>query len=663
MDRVFGGHSGLGGKRSMLRMHKSGKLPRRTSGSVRVLGFSIDRLSFRLAVGITLLIVAPLAAGFYLLSQRQYSRGIEARLRAAQSENRILEVALRHRMVERDTALLESVLREVASHPEVRSIMIVDHDGEVRISSDQSTIGEQMSRDSPTCLVCHAMDPTSRERWVLVESQDGGVLRTVQPIANRPECHRCHGSLPQYNGMLLLDISLAELEAQLNRDRAAILVGSGLLALLLLAGVGFLVRHLIFKRLTRVGHAARSIAAGNLTERIPLEGDDLISALALDFNEMTRSVSKLIADVQQQEAQLTSVMNSLDDGLVVLDPDGRVVASNRSFSRRVGIAPQSLQASRCHDAVAGRLPCCQAGQECPASICVTTGKVQRTMFRVPSARGETERVDEVYTSPVLDSGGQVVQVVEVWRDITERVKEEERLAEIERLVSLGVLASGFSHEVNTPLASMLTCAESMIGRLDEADIGEIAADLLPSIRESAEIIRKQVLRCRKTTDQFLRFSRGIPPSIDPINLGEHVAEVVTLVRPTARESNVELRCEPPDRCPSVRANAEVVQHVVLNLLVNAIQSCAPDGGQVEILFEMEGRPRVLVQDSGCGIRAEDRKYLFEPFRSRKPQGTGLGLFLSRTLMRRFGGDVRLVDSALTAGSCFEIVFELTADAE
>jgi PAS domain S-box-containing protein len=509
--------------------------------------------------------------------------------------------------------------------------MIVDHDGEVRISSGRSLIGEKMPKDSPTCLVCHRKGPTSRERWILLEDHDGGVLRTVQPIENRPECHGCHDPGERYNGMLLLDTSLAELEAELARDRTGILMGSALVALLLLSGVGFLVRSMILKRLARVGRGARSIAAGDLSERVPAEGDDVISALACDFNEMARSIAKLINDVQQQEAQLTSVMNSLDDGLVVLDSVGRVVACNRSFSRRVGLTPERLQATRCHDAVAGKLPCCQPGQECPVSLCVTTGDVQRAVFRVPSATGETERVDEVYTSPVLDTRGEVVQVVEVWRDITERVKEEERLAEIERLVSLGVLASGFSHEVNTPLASMLTSAESVIGRIDEADPEEPSNGLLGSIRESADIIRKQVLRCRKTTEQFLRFSRGVPPSIDPIDLGVHVAEVV--------------------------------QHVLLNLLVNAIQSCPGEGGLVEVLFDLDENARVLVRDSGCGIRAEDRKTLFEPFRSNKPRGTGLGLFLSRTLMRRFGGDVRLVDSTLAGGSCFEILFRFAMEPE
>lgn len=623
---------------------------------MRVFGIAFDRLTVRLAIGIAVLIVAPLGVGLYFVSQRQFDRGIAARQRAAESENRILEVALRHQMIDRDSSLMTAVLREVASHPEVRDVMIVDHEGEVRISSRASRVGEKLGRDSPTCLVCHAKDPVERDRWVRLGGATGDILRTVRPIENRPECHSCHGSKARFNGMLLLDISLDQLERELNRDLTSIAIGAAVLALLILSGVGLLVRTLILKRLAGVGGAARQIAAGNLSERVPVGGDDVITALATDFNEMARSVSRLVAEVQEQEAQLSSVMNSLDDGLLVLDREGRVVACNRSFSRRVNTTPEALLTTSCHDSVSGLLPCCQEGQGCPVARCIATGEVQRAVFRIRTPDGETSRVDEVYASPVLDDRGTVVQVVEMWRDITERVKEEERLAEIERLVSLGVLASGFSHEVNTPLASMLTSAESVIARIDESRGGAVSADLLPAIRESAQVIRTQVRRCRQTTDLFLRFSRGIPPSLEPLDLGARVAEVVALVHATAQENRVSVRLEPPAEPPIVAANAEVVQHVVLNLLVNAIQSCAPDGGRVDVSIDVDDDVRIRIRDSGCGIAAEHRTHLFEPFRSQKPQGTGLGLFLSRAFVRRFGGDVRLVESELGVGSCFEVVF-------
>jgi len=264
------------------------------SSPVRVFGLTFDRLTLRLSVGVALLVILPVSAGLYVFSKRQFDRRIEARRLAAAAENRVLEVALRHQMMERDPSLLTAVLREVASQPEVRDIMIVDHDGEVRIASREERVGERFAKDSPTCRVCHAIDPAERSRWVRVPEDRGEVLRTVQPIENRPECYRCHDRAERYNGMLLVDISLEALKGELSRDLTLMAVGGGILILLLLAGVGLLVRSLILRRLARVRRASRSIAAGNFSERVPIDGDDVITGLAVDFNEMVRSVNALV---------------------------------------------------------------------------------------------------------------------------------------------------------------------------------------------------------------------------------------------------------------------------------------------------------------------------------------------------------------------------------
>jgi PAS domain S-box-containing protein len=609
-----------------------------------------------MAVGVALLVVIPLGGGLYLLTSRHYDNAIEARRRAAALQNQVLETALRHQMIDKDFSLVSSILQEIGAQPDVQRAMILNHEGEIRVASDVSQVGQALSRQSATCLVCHARQPEDRELSVLLEEPSGRVLRNVLPIENRSECYECHDPAQRLNGILILDISLASLHAELKQEATWIFVGGTLLALLLLGGVGLLVRHLILKRLGGLGRTARRIAAGDLSKRAPTEGGDVIASLAGDFNHMAEAVTELVGEVRGQEAQLTSVMNSLSDGLVVLDCDTRVVACNRSFCERVESDAGGIRGRRCREATGDRLPCCASEEECLTARCAATGESQRAVFQVQTENGDVARVEEVYASPIFDGEGRVSQVVEIWRDITERVKEETRLAEIERLVSLGVLASGFSHEVNTPLASMLTCADAVVGRIDDASSGDDAGEILPSIRAHAATIREQVLRCRKITEQFLRFSRGIPPSIEPMDLHQRVEEVVALVAPTAREACVTVRVAQDGPLPAVKANAEVVQHVLLNLLVNAIQSCGDRGGVVTVGYRTAPDIRVIIQDTGCGIAPEDRRHLFEPFRSRKPQGTGLGLFLSRRSMRRFGGDVTLEESTVGEGSCFHVVF-------
>ena len=132
--------------------------------------------------------------------------------------------------------------------------------------------------------------------------------------------------------------------------------------------------------------------------------------------------------------------------------------------------------------------------------------------------------------------------------------------------------------------------------------------------------------------------------------------IISLAQPTARGAGILLELQTDGPVPPVTANTEVVQHVVLNVLVNAIESFSQPGGTIVVRFLVDADVRIQIRDTGCGIPGDVQRHLFEPFRTKKPRGTGLGLFLSRTFMRRFGGDVRLVDSVVGRGSCIEIVF-------
>jgi len=617
-----------------------------------------ERLTVRLVGGLTLLIVFPLAAGLYLLSGFQYDYAVRARRGAAELETRLLETALRHDMLTRDPQLMSAILEEVGQQPEVKRAMVIDHSGLVKLSSRAAEVGIQTSQASPTCLVCHAETAAARQRWVIFREGGADVLRSVLPVENRPECHRCHGETAKLNGMLVLDVSLAPVQAQFRRSVGWIGGATAAVTFLMLGGVGWHVRRTVLSRLSKLGRTARAIADGALSERADAAGNDVIASLALDFNAMADATSRLIGEVRQREQQMSGVLNSLDDGLVVLGRDFRIVAANRSLSRWFGAYPETLRGQVCRHVAGHELPC-RDDPECPTARCLATGRLQQATFRLPATGSNDERVYEVYASPVYADDGSVGQVVEAWRDITDRLREEQHLAEIERLSSLGVLASGLSHEVNTPLATTLTCAEAIIDQLQDPGAAPVDRDTLEAIRGGACTIRDQVLRCRTITEQFLRFARGIPPATEPIDLRDVVESVMSLARPTARAAGVELALEGGASVPVVTANTEVVQHVVLNLLVNAIESCADAGGRVVAEFLVDTDVRLQIRDNGCGIPPEAQRRLFEPFRTAKARGTGLGLFLSRTFMRRFHGDVRLVDSVVGRGSSIEVVFPLT----
>jgi signal transduction histidine kinase len=249
--------------------------------------------------------------------------------------------------------------------------------------------------------------------------------------------------------------------------------------------------------------------------------------------------------------------------------------------------------------------------------------------------------------------------VEVWRDISERRAAEAHLAESHRLASIGTLASGFSHELNTPLATVLMCVEGIMREFAAAGDGTPDQE---HIRESASIAREQVLRCRGITQHFLRMARGQRAQGDIVDVQSVVTVVARLVEPTARVHSVTISVQTVPGI-HVRADEAELQHTIINLLLNAIQACKP-GGKVTLELALGGgnaeAVRIRVTDDGCGIAPEHRKRIFEPFFSMRQGGTGLGLFLSINFVRRWGGDI-LLESLAGKGSTFEVILPLLTD--
>ena len=148
------------------------------------------------------------------------------------------------------------------------------------------------------------------------------------------------------------------------------------------------------------------------------------------------------------------------------------------------------------------------------------------------------------------------------------------MAESHKLASLGLLASGFSHELNTPLATVLTCVEGILREVRTPDEGGTQPG---RIGDSAAIAREQILRCRGITQHFLRMARGQSSAGDIVELDSVVSAAARLVEPTARASGVTLAVEGAPPGLRVRADEASLQHAVINLLINAVQACRRGG--------------------------------------------------------------------------------------
>ncbi len=597
-----------------------------------------------LAIGITVAVSATFAVAAYFYSLHHFESLIETARTTAVAQGELIRSALEHQMMENDRSLIAEMIHSFGRQPRVENVMLLDRHGVAKYSSSPVTAPGDLLIGSPTCQACHRYPADQRGPSRVIETRGGTVLRTVVPVRNREACHQCHDPSHGVNGILILDLNVGEIRASMNQDLRWMIGGSGALTLLLIGAIAVVVRLVLLKRLQQFETTARLIAGGDLNRRVPIEGSDTISWLGREFNSMADSITGLLGEVRSQRERLETVINSIDDGILVLDPQRKVIAANDGFLRRSGGIREQVLGCCCRDTSLG---VCSAG-DCPTLDCLNSGSRQVRICERHNPDG-TVAWEEVHASPILDGSGRLIQVVEVWRDISDRRAAEARLAESHRMASLGMLASGFSHELNTPLATVLTCIESICR---ETHAGGNGTPDWNRVAQSATIARDQVLRCRGITQHFLRMSRGQTSPGDIVDLHAAVSAVTRLIEPTARAHSVKIDVGPVPQGIHVRADDAELQHSLINLLLNAVQACKP-GGSVTMAVDAGNPIRIRVTDDGCGIAPEHLRRIFEPFVSMRKGGTGLGLFLSLNFVRQWGGDIT-VESDPGRGSSFEL---------
>ncbi len=602
-------------------------------------------MTVSLTLGITAAVVVACGVAAYIYSAHYFKSTLEIERTNALAEGELIHTALEHAMLNNDRAEIAQMIERFGKQARVEQLILLDHDGVPRYSSAPLGHGEDFRIASPTCQACHRDPADRRESSRVIETRGGAILRTVLPIRNREECTRCHNPAQRINGVLILDYSAEEVRAGMTSDLRWMVAGTGALTFFIVGAIFIVIRVSVLRRLLRLETTARLVSQGDLNRRVPVEGSDTLAWLGREFNMMADSMAGLLGEVSAQRERLETVINSIDDGIVVLDPERRIIAANDAYLRRTGRERNQVVGCHCYQLGIGScdLP------DCPTLAYLKTGTQQ---VRICEHRGGNGTVawEEIHVSPIQNANGKTTHVVEVWRDISERRAAEANLAESHRLASLGVLSSGFSHELNTPLGTVLTCIE---GILRESSANRETAPDQAKIHDNASIAREQLLRCRSITQQFLRLSRGQRHAGTIVDLREAIEAAQRLVSPTARAHSVQILVHPIETSLNVRAGEAELQDLLINLLLNAVQASKP-GSQVEVEVRAGSDLRVRIRDQGCGIGQDYLKKIFEPFFSMREGGTGLGLFLSLNAVRNWGGDI-LVESAPGKGSTFEVV--------
>ncbi len=600
------------------------------------------RLTVRLTAAVILvllLIGVPFLLAFHTLRRAQE---LEALTEATDGLGQIVIDGLRSAMLVGQPHLLDEAVRRLADREQIEQVLLLDHTGELRVSSNEELEGQKLDREQGrTCAVCHRHGSSSPpSRTVVTGEGEGRVLRSMTIIPNEPECHVCHDPAIPVNGVLLMDLALGKTERRFLAGIGGTVILGTVMVLLTILVLVLLLRRMVHRPLNAVVETSQRIVAGDLDARVSIPGSGEFARVASRVNRMTTHLSRSIRTVETQHRELQSILDAVDDEIVVLDRDRRVVAANAAFQR---------ESERTNTGLAGQ----QSTEGNPVQRVFDTGRLQKSIVSSTLPDGR-ERVIEIHASPVRGPENDVTRAVEVRRDISERRQMEAAVAQSERLASLGLLASGLSHEINNPLGAIATSVEGLRRRLP-AEPG-ISTEAARGLDEVLARIGKEVDRGRIITHRLLKIARPPSSTRSLADVNHVVEDIVAVLSHDIKRSRITPRLELEPGLPPLRADGARLGQVVMNLTLNAIQAMADHGGELRIsTTSVNGSIQMEFEDSGYGIRAELFRRIFEPFFTTKPvgKGTGLGLFITHQIVSDMGGTVR-VTSEPDEGTCFTV---------
>ena len=405
------------------------------------------------------------------------------------------------------------------------------------------------------------------------------------------------------------------------------------------------------------GSAQRTIAVIGLGRTI---GGDFLSSedvelleslasyigIALQNASLYARLESKIGEFERLKEFNENIVESINVGILALDLDDRIESWNAqmeamyAFSRAEAIG-QSLRAVFPAEFV-----------EAIDNFRNEQGVHHLYKFRLTTRAGE-QRTANIAVAPLLSRDFVSVGRIILVDDITERVSLESQLAQADKLSSIGLLAAGVAHEINTPLAVISSYAQMLSKQLkSDTRLGPVL-----------DKITQQSFRAAEIANGLLNFSRTSTTEFRETNLNQVIRDTLSLLEHQFKTAQIAVALNLAEELPAINGNPGKLQQVFLNLLLNA-KEAMPEGGKLRVATLVNGHVEAVVTDSGAGIAPEHLKRIYDPFFTTKTtprpgdrRGTGLGLSVSYGIIQEHAGKIH-VESAVGSGTTFHLEFPL-----
>jgi two-component system NtrC family sensor kinase len=361
-----------------------------------------------------------------------------------------------------------------------------------------------------------------------------------------------------------------------------------------------------------------------------------VALRAIARHETARGYSERASAVIRSQKQWMLVIDAITDLIFVIDENGSIVKVNNAFATAIGSHPRVLIGKRISDVF---------------SLDIPNEAFLRQVHQdgAPSTYDKKigEEIYQISIFPMQDESRALT--IHVMKNITEVRRLKDQLYYSDKLASIGLMVSGVAHEINNPLTGTIAYTELLSLKTED----EAVKVELQKILHSAE-------RCKKIVDNLMTFSRQRPPTKSLESVNDIVDRAVDLQNYSLRSNNIEVTRE-YDQQTTVFVDAQQIQQVVLNLLVNAQQAIADarrERGRIRISTMADRSSRrvtLTIADNGPGIPEKIATKIFDPFFTTKPVGvgSGLGLSIAHGIIAEHGGTIRFENLA-EGGAVFTI---------
>lgn len=373
-----------------------------------------------------------------------------------------------------------------------------------------------------------------------------------------------------------------------------------------------------------------------LAQKTPAQLPDLPGELG----QISRSVNAPAQTLQETKTLNDLIIENAADGVIAVDRQGDVTTMNPAAEAITGYTLDEL--------VGQPYATLFADTHFSSPILDTLAHGTEHLAQEVSFPGRDRTIElSVTTSRIHNASGELIGALVIFSDLTARKETQRRLAQTERLATLGELMAGVAHEVRNPLTAIRGYVQIIRQQTT-----------LPAHQEYLSVVLNEIDSINKVIQQLLDFSRPRQSQWQQVQLNALIGEALILVQTSGVQARIDFNTELDADLPTIVADRELLKQVLLNILINAVQAIGARGSiRIRTWRETATHLAIAIEDNGGGIDIALQKKIFDPFFTTKASGTGLGLALSQRIINAHQGDIR-VTSTPGCGATFTLILPI-----